>query len=76
MQSDKMDENLQSSHASARRMNTLVYMRNRTARVLKLIHKAKVKVRNTSRFGGSWRLGITPAGGLMAGPSSSVRSAA
>ncbi len=67
---------LQSSHASARRINTLVYMRKITARVPKATHRVMVKVTKTSRLGGSWKLGSTPAGGLMAGPSSSVRSAA
>ena len=35
-------EDLQSSHANTRRMNTLVYMRKETARVAKMTHNAIV----------------------------------
>ena len=77
LQSRKMGEgNLQSSHASARRMNSLVYMRSRTARVPNVTHKVMVKMMKMSRFDGSWKLDIIPVGGLIAGPSSSFRSAA
>ena len=57
-------------------MKTLVYMRRSTAKVAKVTQRAIVRATKTSRLGGLWKFGITPAGGLIAGPSSSVRSAA
>ena len=57
-------------------MNTLVYIRSSTATVANVTHRAIVKATKTLRLDGLWKSGSTPGGGLMAGPSSSVRSAA
>ena len=48
--------------------NFLVYMRVRTAKVVKVIHRVKVSVPKLLRFGGLWKLGVTPGGGFSAGP--------
>ena len=57
-------------------MNTLVYIRSSTATVAKVTHRVIVKATKMLRLGGLWKSGSIPGGGLMAGPSSSMRSAA
>lgn len=55
-------------------MNVLVYMRSRTATVATVIQTLIVKMRYVSRFAGSLKFGITPTGGVPAGPANIVWS--
>lgn len=61
---------LQSSNAVFRRRNILVYIRNRMNRVENVIKSVNIIITRRRRFGGSTKLGTTPGGGTIAGPSS------
>lgn len=53
-------------------MNNFVYMRIRTAKLPKVKTNVSVKMRKALRFGGFWKFGTTPAGGVPAGPLNSA----
>ena len=61
-------EDLQSSYAIDRIMNSLVYIRRRTARLPAASASTVVKMTKVLRFGGSSKLVAIPAGGAPAGP--------
>ena len=64
--------NSQSSYATERSRNSLLCNLTRIARVAIVMHKASTVIMVASRFGGSTRLGVRPAGGSPAGPLSSA----
>ena len=59
---------LQSSYAHDRIRNFLVYKRVRTASVGRVTQNANVTATDRSKYGGSLNSGVTPAGGVPAGP--------
>lgn len=67
---------LQSSQAIERIRNTLVYKRNKTDTVEMMMHNDRIRLMVALKFGGFSRLGLTPSGGLPAGPSRSARISA
>ena len=60
---------LQSSYAVDLMRNSFVYMRIKTAAVDEVMHIVMVMMTRTLRFGGSWKFGMTPGGGVPAGRS-------
>ena len=59
----------QSSHSIDLMRNAFVYMRIKTAAVEEATHNVIVIITRTLRFGGFWKFGSTPGGGVPAGPS-------